>query len=139
MLSFMNFTLFTNFIGLLLISLSMTVNSMPIGLQMRDVFVPPITSPTVNNTWPVGSIQTVTWDTSDAPEQITNPIGRILLRHNDLSDTNHPIAEGFDILTGAVNVTVPDVEPGDYQIVLFGDSGNFSPTFSIVSADTGNY
>jgi hypothetical protein len=33
---------------------------------------------------------------------------------------------------GTIDVTVPRVKDGDdYQIVLFGDSGNFSPKFTI--------
>ncbi|THU87093.1 hypothetical protein K435DRAFT_762862 [Dendrothele bispora CBS 962.96] len=138
MLHFMNFTLFTNFIGLLLALFSVTVNALPIGeLHMRDVFVPPVTSPTADAVWAVGSVQTVTWNTTDAPEQITNPIGRIMLRKGGLT-TNNTLADGFDILLGTINVTVPDVEPGDdYEIVLFGDSGNFSPVFEIVAADNG--
>ena len=63
------------------------------------------------------------------------------------------MADGFDILLGSVEVTVPWViDGGDYQIVcehahiylllssysyrtsVFGDSGNFSPMFTIRSA-----
>jgi hypothetical protein len=62
------------------------------------------------------------------------------------------MADGFDILLGRIEVTVPWVFDGDdYQIVrkythlsasnsfihtdmsVFGDSGNFSPKFSIRS------
>ncbi|KAF5338108.1 hypothetical protein D9758_015364 [Tetrapyrgos nigripes] len=126
--------LFTNFVGLLLMSLVMSVRSVPLALHMRDVFVPPIVSPTADAVWVVGSTQTVTWNTTDAPEQITNPTGRILLRKDGLT-TDNVLAEGFDILLGTINVTVPDVDAGsDYAIVLFGDSGNFSPTFSIEGA-----
>ncbi|CAL1712673.1 unnamed protein product [Somion occarium] len=80
----------------------------------------------------VGTKQNVTWDTSDAPTQITNPIGRIILSKGGLLDLDNPLADGFDILLGEFEVTVPDVEPADdYAIVLFGDSGNASPQFTI--------
>jgi hypothetical protein len=43
------------------------------------------------------------------------------------------LAQNFDPRKGSVNVTVPLVLNGtDYQVVLFGDSGNFSPAFTIV-------
>lgn len=63
----------------------------------------------------------------------------------------HPLATGFPITSGAVNVTVPDVVDRDDYIVIrefsslirwrleihltcdtvFGDSGNTSPKFTI--------
>jgi len=44
------------------------------------------------------------------------------------------LQEGFDILLGRIEVEVPWVVDGsDYQLVLFGDSGNFSPNFIITS------
>jgi hypothetical protein len=33
-----------------------------------------------------------------------------------------------------VEVTVPWVEDGKYTIILFGDSGNVSPTFTILES-----
>ncbi|KAL0954151.1 hypothetical protein HGRIS_005288 [Hohenbuehelia grisea] len=49
------------------------------------------------------------------------------------SSTAFVLANGFDILNGVQEITVPAVTPGDdYSIVLFGDSGNFSPAFAIV-------
>ncbi|EIN05326.1 hypothetical protein PUNSTDRAFT_137439 [Punctularia strigosozonata HHB-11173 SS5] len=107
----------------------------PVKLSMRDVFVPPITAPIAGAVWPVGSQQTVTWDVSDPPEDIANPIGTIVLAKAGLVlDLDDPLATGFSILDGSHVVTVPDVTPGDdYSLVLFGDSGNFSPEFSITA------
>lgn len=54
---------------------------------------------------------------------------------DELSPNLVILAENFSILLGRIEVTVPWVEDGsDYQIVLFGDSGNFSPTFTINGA-----
>ncbi|TFK75403.1 hypothetical protein BDN72DRAFT_516476 [Pluteus cervinus] len=100
-------------------------------VSTRDVFVPPVLTPAEGAVWPIGSTQTVTWDVTNPPKQITNPVGRILLRQGGLT-TNITLASGFDILLGTIDVTVPDVTPdSDYAIVLFGDSGNFSPDFII--------
>ncbi|KAJ3550382.1 hypothetical protein NMY22_g520 [Coprinellus aureogranulatus] len=100
----------------------------------QSVFVPPITAPVAGDVWPKGSVQTVKWDISGAPEQISNPEGSIFLRdvvaERILLDS--PLAAGFDILEGEHAVTVPDVPAGAYQVVLFGNSGNWSPTFDIV-------
>ncbi|KAF6744094.1 hypothetical protein DFP72DRAFT_1079047 [Ephemerocybe angulata] len=40
-------------------------------------FVPHITGPVAGDVWKVGSTQEVTWNTSNAPGQITNPEGKI--------------------------------------------------------------
>ncbi|THU84266.1 hypothetical protein K435DRAFT_686022, partial [Dendrothele bispora CBS 962.96] len=96
-----------------------------------DVFAPPITSPVAGDVWVVGETKNVTWDVSHAPTQITNPEGTILLRKGNLTTTDI-LATGFDIRDGSVEVTVPDVEDDDdYSVVLFGDSGNWSPDFNI--------
>ena len=112
-------------------------------------------------------------DASSPPPQITNRIGRVLLRKGPQSLNSAPhvflvlfdcltltrsvvvtLASGFDILDGTVPIIVPDVEPGeDYAVVrecnsstlislslahityclVFGDSGNFSPAFTITN------
>ncbi|PPQ64359.1 hypothetical protein CVT24_008428 [Panaeolus cyanescens] len=103
-------------------------------LEVRDVFVPPITSPTAGAIWTLGQTQTVTWDTSNAPVNITNKNGVIRLRRGGLTSPLI-LAKGFNILDGSVEVTVPlVVESTDYSIVLFGDSGNFSPQFTITGS-----
>ncbi|KIP05529.1 hypothetical protein PHLGIDRAFT_19684 [Phlebiopsis gigantea 11061_1 CR5-6] len=101
-------------------------------LEKRDVFVPPILYPHAGTVWKVGQKHNVTWSTADAPTQITNKQGMIVLATNGLEDIENPLASGFDILLGRFEVTVPDVADGnDYALVLFGDSGNFSPNFTI--------
>ncbi|KAK0487538.1 hypothetical protein IW261DRAFT_1290716, partial [Armillaria novae-zelandiae] len=107
-------------------------------LISRDVISPPITSPTAGAVWTVGQTITVTWNTTVIPpaSQVTNPIGKIVLGHqanNSLNlDLDHPLASNFQLTDGQVDITVPDVEPrDDYIIVLFGDSGNTSPEFTI--------
>ncbi|KAL1689399.1 hypothetical protein GGG16DRAFT_115111 [Schizophyllum commune] len=109
-----------------------------VQLTGRDVVAPPITSPNASTTWNVGETVTVTWDTSDLPpeSQITNKEGKIVLGYQT-EDSMHlqydnPLAQGFSITLGSYDVTVPDVEErSDYIIVLFGDSGNSSPKFTI--------
>ncbi|OSC97211.1 hypothetical protein PYCCODRAFT_1350861, partial [Trametes coccinea BRFM310] len=102
------------------------------------VFRPHITSPQAGAVWPVGSTQTVTWDTSDIPEEARNQTGLILLGYLEGDDTdehlgvNDPLAYNFPITAGSAQVTVPDVQTrNDYVVVLFGDSGNTSPKFTI--------
>ncbi|KAF5341622.1 hypothetical protein D9611_002162 [Ephemerocybe angulata] len=99
-----------------------------------DVFVPHITAPIAGAVWKIGSTQEVTWDTSNAPGQISNPEGNIFLRDvtQGITLLDSPLATGFNILEGKQAVHVPNVAAGPYEIVLFGDSGNFSPTFQII-------
>ncbi|KAF5315420.1 hypothetical protein D9619_007420 [Psilocybe cf. subviscida] len=119
------------------------IEASPLG--RRDVITPKITSPTKDSVWPVGSTQTVTWDTSDFPpvSQITNIIGKVILGFDENDSLNldfeHPLASNFNLTDGSVKLTVPDVQPrDDYLIVLFGDSGNTSPSFSITKISSGN-
>jgi len=126
----MQFTTITTFVYALLISF-LAVLAGPIGLELRDVYVPPVLYPDQGTVWVVGEQQHVIWDISNPPVNITNKIGQILLRKGNLS-TPVILADNFDILLGEIEVTVPWVLDGDdYQVVLFGDSGNFSPTFTI--------
>lgn len=48
-----------------------------------------------------------------------------MLRKADRTLMNVTLAQGFDILLGAINVTLPadTIPASDYSIVLFGDSG----------------
>ncbi|KAK0244130.1 hypothetical protein EDD85DRAFT_945452 [Armillaria nabsnona] len=122
--------------ALLLLLFSGFVHALP--LISRDVISPPITSPTAGAVWTVGQTITVTWNTTVIPpaSQVTNPIGKIVLGHqanNSLNlELDHPLASNFQLTDGQVDITVPDVEPrDDYIIVLFGDSGNTSPEFTI--------
>ncbi|KAF8158540.1 hypothetical protein B0H34DRAFT_709277 [Crassisporium funariophilum] len=125
----------------LLAFLSFGVHASP--LNRRDVIAPKIIKPDASSVWPVGSVQTVTWDTSNFPpdSQITNPIGQVILGFDENDSLNldfeHPLAKGFKLRDGSVQLTVPDVPPrDDYLIVLFGDSGNTSPSFAITRIST---
>jgi hypothetical protein len=126
----MKFTTITTLAYSLLTFLSLAVFAAP--LVPRDVFVPNITSPKAGDVWIVDKRYNVTWDTSNAPKQITNDKGAIYLRRNGYTFLNSPLAKGFEILLGSFEIIVPSFPDGDdYQIVLFGDSGNFSPNISI--------
>jgi len=106
-------------------------------IQARDVFVPQVLYPKASTLWFVGQRHNVTWDVSSPPAQITNPTGKIYLRKGQTTLVDNALASGFDITTGRTEITVPDVAPGDdYAIVLFGDSGNFSPYFKIAAPTT---
>jgi len=111
------------------------VSASPISATQRDVWTPAVITPTTGTTWTAGKTYTVTWDNSSPPTQITNPNGQIYLRQGDATQSS-PIAQGFALSAGEVNVTVPtNVTAGDdWRVVLFGDSGNWSNVFSIVLA-----
>ncbi|KAI0754870.1 hypothetical protein C8Q80DRAFT_1094152 [Daedaleopsis nitida] len=117
----------------------------PSGYNTDIVVKPPVTAPVAGDSWLVGSIQTITWETKDIPEEFHDRSGALFLGYiEDGNDSEHldmarPLAMNFPITDGAVNVTVPNVMPrNDYVVVLFGDSGNASPKFSIIPAETSN-
>ncbi|KAF5330273.1 hypothetical protein D9758_014455 [Tetrapyrgos nigripes] len=100
-------------------------------LAVRDVYAPPVLCPHNGTVWKVGHKHNVTWDISNPPAQITNRLGMIVLVKNGRLDIDHPLAKGFEITTGRFEIKVPDVKPGVYKLVLFGDSGNDSEEFRI--------
>lgn len=57
--------------------------------KKRDVFDPTIISPNAQTTWTVGQQVNVTWDTSDAPEQISNG-SLVTLDVNDVTVSSGP-------------------------------------------------
>ncbi|GJJ13277.1 hypothetical protein Clacol_007528 [Clathrus columnatus] len=111
----------------------------------RDVFDPPITYPTAGTVWQVGEIHNVTWNTAILPANFTGT-GMIVLGFlndtandgNEHLDLANPLATGFPLSSGRVNVKVPSVPAMDsYILVLFGDSGNASPQFTISNLSIG--
>jgi len=120
-----------------LFAFAATAVASPITPQELDVFSPTITSPTAAVVWQAGTTHNVTWATSNIPADKQNSTGLILLGHiaNNSENLNitHPLASGFLLNKGFVPVTIPvDTVPrDDYVVVLFGDSGNTSPEFSI--------
>ncbi|OSC96446.1 hypothetical protein PYCCODRAFT_1421010 [Trametes coccinea BRFM310] len=107
----------------------------------RDVWSPRIIQPDADTVWTVGSMVKIVWDVSDPPHDVTNYEGKAVLGfladgddNNEHLQFEHPLAEGFNLTAGHVKVRVPDVDPrNEYIVVLFGDSGNRSPKFNIVS------
>ncbi|KAH9841493.1 uncharacterized protein C8Q71DRAFT_853875 [Rhodofomes roseus] len=99
----------------------------------RDVWDPRIITPNAETIWLTGQTYNVTWETDDAPVNITNKIGRVVLGKDGIQN-QAVLASNFSITLGSIEITVPDdLEPGfDYNIVLFGDSGNSSPQFAIL-------
>ncbi|KAJ6538380.1 hypothetical protein DFH09DRAFT_833421, partial [Mycena vulgaris] len=98
----------------------------------RDVFVPPILYPHAGTVWTSFQRHNVTWDTTGAPKSISNA-GMLLLAKGGLeAPCKFILAKGFDLRVGRFEIEVPHVLAGtDYQLVLFGDSGNLSPIFTI--------
>ncbi|KAF7795318.1 hypothetical protein EIP86_006474 [Pleurotus ostreatoroseus] len=125
-------TSIVNTFVLFFLAIAAVVSALPVAV--RDVYAPPITYPHAGTVWTVGQRHNVTWDTTNPPKQITNSIGQIILAKNGIEDWSAPLAANFSILLGRIEVTVPDVESGtDYSLVLFGDSGNYSPEFTITN------
>ncbi|KAF9064591.1 hypothetical protein BDP27DRAFT_1333308 [Rhodocollybia butyracea] len=111
-------------------------------LLSRTVFDPPVTSPNSSTVWTVGETVTATWDTSSLPpaNEIPNTFGELTLGFDPAgTDSENPIlslASGFLLSAGNVSFVVPSVETrNDYLVILFGDSGNTSPTFTIEGTD----
>ncbi|THG97296.1 hypothetical protein EW026_g4671 [Hermanssonia centrifuga] len=98
---------------------------------------PKILTPTAQTTWVVGNQYNVTWDNTSLPPlvNITNVVGMVVLGQfngdGEKLYLDDPLAQGFLLTDSFVVITCPDVDDGNYMIVLFGDSGNASPQFKI--------
>lgn len=76
--------------------------------------------------------------TKDIPDK--DATGSIVLGYligndeNEHLDYKNPLASGFKLMDGQRDIVIPNVEPRKtYIIVLFGDSGNASPKFTITN------
>ncbi|KAI0731969.1 hypothetical protein C8Q72DRAFT_820153 [Fomitopsis betulina] len=96
------------------------------------IWNPKILSPDTQTVWVRGQTTEVTWDTSNPPANSTAYTGQVRLAKGG-NQGYGLLASGFHLADGSVEVTVPsDLDAGsDYQIVLFGDSGNVSLEFTI--------
>ncbi|OBZ69161.1 hypothetical protein A0H81_10914 [Grifola frondosa] len=104
----------------------------PVELEKRDVYDPPVLYPHNGTVWYSGQRHNVTWYVETPHLNVTNHYGQIMLRKGNLT-TPLILASEFDLFDGRVEVTVPWVLPADdYRVVVFGDSGNWSPTFTII-------
>ncbi|KAJ4482949.1 hypothetical protein C8J55DRAFT_488483 [Lentinula edodes] len=102
-----------------------------VGAAPSTVWDPTITSPIMGTVWVIGTAVNVTWSTADQPSTVSN-VGQIYLAQNQVQLM--ALSGTFDLAAanGFHTVTVPDVVPGDdYEVVLFGDSGNIGPSFVI--------
>ncbi|KAF9065788.1 hypothetical protein BDP27DRAFT_1424532 [Rhodocollybia butyracea] len=124
---------FTLLISTIVALLTAFTSAQPVARNALDVWSPTVLSPTSTTVWTQGQQYNVTWDTSDAPSQISNGASVRLGVQHTLTDT--VLADGFDLRQGWVTVTAPVVPSGsEYTIILFGDSGNESEEFSIIAA-----
>ncbi|KAF7298880.1 hypothetical protein MIND_00836000 [Mycena indigotica] len=134
--------LFTTLLSLFVTS---TLCAPTLGPQELIVIDPEITSPKSGDIWKAGTTQLVTWKTDSIPPGSANTTGLLLLGHpstihqdgkdypSENLDIKHPLASGFYLTDGNVTVVVPNwIRPRtNYMVVLFGDSGNTSPLFTI--------
>ncbi|KAF9441999.1 hypothetical protein P691DRAFT_765677 [Macrolepiota fuliginosa MF-IS2] len=115
----------------------------PLSIIKRDskiVFSPHITYPDSAAIWLMGSVQNVTWDTADLPNEKRKATGIVLLGYlengSEHLDIKSPLATGFPMDMGSVSIRVPArlKERNDYICVVFGDSGNISEQFKITKS-----
>jgi len=132
--SIMQFTTSFTSLVIALAAATTSVLAIPLELQKRDVWDPKILYPHAGTVWKLGATHNVTWDTSDAPVNISNGAA-IYLRLDTGPELSPVLAKGFDLRSGRQEITVPkNFTPAtDYRIVLFGDSGNWSPEFTITA------
>ncbi|KAF7430493.1 hypothetical protein PC9H_006201 [Pleurotus ostreatus] len=110
------------------------------ALERRIVWNPEITQPNRRTLWNRNTTATISWNASAIPKGAYEQKGKVVLGWlnpnlggGEHLNIEHPLAHGFNLRDGRVQITVPQVAPrDDYIVVLFGDSGNASPNFSIV-------
>ncbi|THG99689.1 hypothetical protein EW026_g2707 [Hermanssonia centrifuga] len=122
--------LITTLLAATLSTLSSGVSAAPAA-----VWTPPVIEPHAGAVWVIGQYYNITWGTDDPPDQITDYYGHAILAKGGIQNWDNLLASNFVLLDGWVTVQCPDVEPADdYAIVLFGDSGDIGPQFTIASS-----
>jgi len=106
-----------------------------VSAKASDIFDPPILYPHAGTVWFAGQYHNVTWDTTGLPPNVDNitDLAFITLVNFVTQIEQQTLAEGFSLLDGRVQIQVPADTPADtnYRVTLYGDSGNFSPVFTI--------
>ncbi|KAJ7288152.1 hypothetical protein C8J57DRAFT_1706653 [Mycena rebaudengoi] len=138
--------IFTTVLSLLALAVVSSGSPMrPIQPHQLEVISPAIIWPAADVKWAPGSTHNVTWNTSMVPEKFCNNTGTLLLGYitpatkttpySENLNISHPLATGFRMGTGHTAVTIPKDTRcrANYVVVLFGDSGNISPQFSIAN------
>lgn len=117
---------------------ALNVVAVPLSLAARAVISPKITLPTPGDSFKRGTTTTVEWETDNIPAGTPN-IGRILLARPDSTgrehlDVDNPLAKGFLLTEGSVDITWPtSTEAGEgYYLALFGDSANIYGPYTLV-------
>jgi hypothetical protein len=115
-----------------LLALAASALAAPVELETRDVWDPKVLYPNSHTVWHAGETHTVVWNTTNPPKLVSNGAA-IYLRQTNKFYGDSPLAEGFDLHSGRQTITLPKnlTTGSDYRIVLFGDSGNWSPKFKI--------
>ncbi|KIM56802.1 hypothetical protein SCLCIDRAFT_1220079 [Scleroderma citrinum Foug A] len=119
------------------LAISYFARAAPVQPVENIVFRPMITYPTAGITWAACSTQKATWETDNLPDELKNATGLLLLGHQTADSENldiyNPLASQFPLNAGFVEFMVPcnATAMSDYIVVLFGDSGNASPQFTI--------
>ncbi|KAF8171984.1 hypothetical protein K438DRAFT_186601 [Mycena galopus ATCC 62051] len=92
-----------------------------------------LSSITLLSVWTAGQTETVTWNASGIPAGVTGMIQLGYLDPNSAGEHLSTIlASGFNLTDEKANIVVPSVVTRTtYILVLFGDSGNISPEFTI--------
>ncbi|KAG6334255.1 hypothetical protein ID866_4830 [Astraeus odoratus] len=135
------FNTLLSLLSVFLLAFSYMTNAAPVQPVELLVFSPNITSPNGQTVWFTGSKQNVTWETDNIPDEKKNSTGLLLLGHqtnnSENLDIHNPLATQFPISLGYVEITVPQglENRTDYIVVLFGDSGNACPEFTIINND----
>ena len=73
----------------LLVASAAIVSAAPVVKLISDLaYSPKITSPKIGDSWPAGSEQTVTWDTTHLPAEVQNYKGKLELGHPTAGSEN---------------------------------------------------
>ena len=79
---------------------AMAASATAVVPRASDIVIsPPITAPEAGDVWPVGSVQTVTWDTSVIPPDAPVLTGEILLGYVEDGSTDEHLDIGACILS----------------------------------------
>ncbi|KAI0768773.1 hypothetical protein BD413DRAFT_93846 [Trametes elegans] len=124
----------TKFIATLATLATLAASAVASGVEMRgDIGI--ITRPAADAVWKVGTQETVAWKLAFDPAPDAAD-GKLFLNYvgegpsGDHHTGNKPIAENINLKSGSLDVSVPNIQPGEqYTLTLFtGDQAVTKPS-----------
>ncbi|KAN0088294.1 hypothetical protein V8E55_005351 [Tylopilus felleus] len=102
-------------------------SSLPLSAAVEPGWNPSILYPNSKTEWLPGRRYDVVWDNSNPTSNVNPDPSLYLMPFDGPTVLSYQLAKGFDMHSGRVKITVPDVDLGIWKVVLYGDGSQSEP------------